>query len=156
MLFGLGIRHVGQKAAKLIAARFEKIDNLVKAAKDEINSIDGLGEIIAESVFMYFNTPQNMELIGHLKKHGVKMAFESKVKSQKLSGKTFVLTGTLENYTRNEASEIIESMGGKVTSSVSKNTSFVLSGADPGSKIDKANKLGVKVISEDEFAEMIK
>ena len=156
LLFGLGIRHVGQKAAKLIAARFENIDNLVKAAKDEINSIDGLGEIIAESVFMYFNTPQNMELIGHLKKHGVKMAFESKVKSQKLSGKTFVLTGTLENYTRNEASEIIESMGGKVTSSVSKNTSFVLVGADPGSKIDKANKLGVKVISENEFAEMIK
>lgn len=156
LLFGLGIRHVGQKAAKLIASKFENIDNLINATEDDINSIDGLGGIIAESVIMYFGTPQNIELIDHLRAHGVVMSFENKVKSQKLGGKTFVLTGTLENYTRGEASEIIESMGGKVTSSVSKNTDFVLAGEDPGSKIDKANKLGVKVISESEFLNIIK
>lgn len=156
LLFGLGIRHVGQKAAKLIASRFENMDNLINAAEDEINSIGGLGGVIAESVVMYFKTPQNVELINKLKEHGVVMAFESKVKNQKLGGKTFVLTGTLGNYTRGEASEIIESMGGKVTSSVSKNTDFVLAGEDPGSKVDKANKLGVKIISENEFLNMIK
>lgn len=156
LLFGLGIRHVGQKAAKLIASKFENIDNLIKATQVEINSIDGLGEIMAESVVMYFNTPQNIELINNLKRHGIAMSFESKVKSQKLSGKTFVLTGTLENYTRGQASEIIESMGGKVTSSVSKNTDFVLAGEEPGSKFDKANKLGVKVILEDEFERLVK
>ncbi len=156
LLFGLGIRHVGQKAAKLIASKFENMDNLINATEDEINSTDGLGGVIAESVVMYFKTPQNLELINKLKEHGIVMAFESKVKNQKLGGKTFVLTGTLENYTRGEASEIIESMGGKVTSSVSKNTDFVLAGKDPGSKVDKANKLDVKIISENEFLNMIK
>lgn len=155
LLFGLGIRHVGQKAAKLIASKFKNMDNLINATKIELNSIDGLGETISESVVMYFKTPQNVELINSLKDRGILMSFESKAKSQKLSGKTFVLTGTLENYTRAEVSEIIENIGGKVTSNVSKNTTFVLAGADPGSKIDKANKLGIKIISESEFEELI-
>ena len=155
LLFGLGIRHVGQKAAKLIASKFKNMDNLINATKIELNSIDGLGETISESVVMYFKTPQNVELINSLKDRGILMYFESKAKSQKLSGKTFVLTGTLENYTRAEVSEIIENIGGKVTSNVSKNTTFVLAGADPGSKIDKANKLGIKIISESEFEELI-
>ena len=156
LLFGLGIRHVGQKAAKLIASKFKNMDNLINATKIELNSIDGLGETISESVVMYFKTPQNVELINSLKDRGILMSFESKAKSQKLSGKTFVLTGTLENYTRAEVSEIIENIGGKVTSNVSKNTTFVLAGADPGSKIDKANKLGIKIISESQFEELIK
>lgn len=156
LLFGLGIRHVGQKAAKLIASKFQNIDSLLNASLEEISSIDTLGSVIAESVVMYFNTPQNIELIDSLKKHGINMAFKSSVKNQKLNGKTFVLTGTLENYTRGEASQIIENMGGKVSSSVSKNTSFVLAGADPGSKVDKAKKLGIKIISENDFLNMVK
>lgn len=156
LLFGLGIRHVGQKAAKLIASKFQNIDSLLNASLEEISSIDTLGSVIAESVVMYFNTPQNIELIDSLRKHGINMAFKSSVKNQKLSGKTFVLTGTLENYTRGEASQFIENMGGKVSSSVSKNTSFVLAGADPGSKVDKAKKLGIKIISENDFLNMVK
>lgn len=156
LLFGLGIRHVGQKAAKLIASKFQNIDSLLNASLEEISSIDTLGSVIAESVVMYFNTPQNIELIDSLKKHGINMVFKSSVKNQKLNGKTFVLTGTLENYTRGEASQIIENMGGKVSSSVSKNTSFVLAGADPGSKVDKAKKLGIKIISENDFLNMVK
>jgi DNA ligase (NAD+) len=156
LLFGLGIRHVGQKAAKLIASKFQNIDNLLNASLDEISAIDTLGSVIAQSVVMYFKTSQNIELIDSLKKHGVNMSFKNNIKNQKLSGKTFVLTGTLENYTRGEASQIIESMGGKVSASVSKNTAFVLAGSEPGSKIDKAKKLGVKVISENDFLEMIK
>lgn len=156
LLFGLGIRHVGQKVAKLIASKFQNIDSLLNASLEEISSIDTLGSVIAESVVMYFNTPQNIELIDSLKKHGINMVFKSSVKNQKLNGKTFVLTGTLENYTRGEASQIIENMGGKVSSSVSKNTSFVLAGADPGSKVDKAKKLGIKIISENDFLNMVK
>ncbi|MBQ6143834.1 MAG: NAD-dependent DNA ligase LigA [Clostridia bacterium] len=154
-LFALGIRHVGQKAAKLLAQKFKTIDNIITSKNEEISLLDGIGQIIADSVSSYFSVPANLELIEKFKFCGIKMDFESNIKDRKFENKTFVLTGALSGYTRGEATEIIESLGGKVTSSVSKNTSYVLCGEDPGSKLEKANKLNVKVISEDEFLKMI-
>ena len=154
-LFALGIRHVGQKAAKLLAQKFKTIDNIINSKNEEISLLDGIGQIIADSVSSYFSVPENLELIEKFKVCGIKMDFESNIKDRKFENKTFVLTGALSGYTRGEATEIIESLGGKVTSSVSKNTSYVLCGEDPGSKLEKANKLNVKVISEDEFLKMI-
>lgn len=154
-LFALGIRHVGQKAAKLLAQKFKTIDNIINSKNEEISLLDGIGQIIADSVSSYFSVPENLELIEKFKFCGIKMDFESNIKDRKFENKTFVLTGALSRYTRGEATEIIESLGGKVTSSVSKNTSYVLCGEDPGSKLEKANKLNVKVISEDEFLKMI-
>ena len=155
LLFGLGIRHIGQQAAKLIAEKFENMDNIIKATEEEICSIPGIGITIAESIAAYFSVPQNLNLIEKLKNYELVMTFKNIVKNQKLKNKTFVLTGSLKNYTRDEATEIIEKMGGKVTSSVSKNTSCVLAGADPGSKMDKAQTLGVDIISEELFEKMI-
>lgn len=155
LLYGLGIRHVGQQAAKLIAEKFENMDNIIKATIEDLCLVSGIGVISAESIVSYFSVPQNLKLVEKLENHGLTMTFNSTVENQKLKGKVFVLTGSLENYTRDEAREIIENMGGKVTSSVSKNTSYVLAGADPGSKIDKAKQLGVKIISEEVFEKMV-
>ena len=154
-IFALGIRHVGQKASKLIAKTFKSIDNLMIADEEDINQIDGIGDIIAKSIVSYFKIPQNIELIENLKNCGINMEFKDNVIDNKLIGKSFVLTGTLQKYTRTEASKLIESLGGTVTSSVSKKTSYVLAGSEPGSKADKAKKLGVDIISEEEFENMI-
>ena len=154
-IFALGIRHVGQKASKLIAKTFKSIDNLMIADEEDISQIDGIGDIIAKSIVSYFKIPQNIELIENLKNCGINMKFKDNVIDNKLIGKSFVLTGTLQKYTRTEASKLIESLGGTVTSSVSKKTSYVLAGSEPGSKVDKAKKLGVDIISEEEFENMI-
>lgn len=154
-IFALGIRHVGQKASKLIAKTFKSVDNLMIADEEDISQIDGIGDIIAKSIVSYFKIPQNIELIENLKNCGINMEFKDNVIDNKLSGKSFVLTGTLQKYTRTEASKLIESLGGTVTSSVSKKTSYVLAGSEPGSKVDKAKKLGVDIISEEEFENMI-
>lgn len=154
-IFALGIRHVGQKASKLIAKTFKSIDKLMIASEEDISQIDGIGDIIAKSIVSYFKIPQNIELIENLKNCGINMEFKDNVIDNKLSGKSFVLTGTLQKYTRTEASKLIESLGGTVTSSVSKKTSYVLAGSEPGSKVDKAKKLGVDIISEEEFENMI-
>ena len=154
-IFALGIRHVGQKASKLIAKTFKSVDNLMIADEEDISQIDGIGDIIAKSIVSYFKIPQNIELIENLKNCGINMEFKDNVIDNKLSGKSFVLTGTLQKYTRTEASKLIESLGGTVTSSVSKKTSYVLAGSEPGSKADKAKKLGVDIISEEEFENMI-
>lgn len=154
-LFGLGVRHVGQKAAKLLADEFKSIDNLILASKEKISEIVGIGKIIADSLVSYFSIPQNIKMIDEFKSLGIKVEFGSNLKGDKFKNEIFVLTGALENYTRDEATEIIESLGGKVASSVSKNTSFVLCGDSPGSKVVKAKKLGVSIISEKEFNEMI-
>ena len=154
-IFALGIRHVGQKASKLIAKTFKSIDNLMIADEEDISQIDGIGDIIAKSIVSYFKIPQNIELIENLKNCGINMEFKDNVIDNKLIGKSFVLTGTLQKYTRTEASKLIESLGGTVTSSVSKKTSYVLAGSEPGSKVDKAKKLGVDIISEEEFENMI-
>ena len=154
-IFALGIRHVGQKASKLIAKTFKSIDNLMIADEEDISQIDGIGDIIAKSIVSYFKIPQNIELIENLKNCGINMEFKDNVIDNKLIGKSFVLTGTLQKYTRTEASKLIESLGGTVISSVSKKTSYVLAGSEPGSKVDKAKKLGVDIISEEEFENMI-
>ncbi|MDO4503716.1 MAG: NAD-dependent DNA ligase LigA [Clostridia bacterium] len=154
-IFALGIRHVGQKASKLIAKTFKSVDNLMIADEEDISQIDGIGDIIAKSIVSYFKIPQNIELIENLKNCGINMEFKDNVIDNKLSGKSFVLTGTLQKYTRTEASKLIESLGGTVTSSVSKKTSYVLAGSEPGSKVDKAKKLGVDIISEEEFENII-
>ncbi len=156
LIFALGIRHIGQKAAKLLADRFSDMDGIISASKEEILSIDGYGDIMAESVTDFFSHPQAVELINDLKAAGVNMRSEKKVVDNRLEGKTFVLTGTLSRFTRTQASEIIETYGGKTSSSVSKKTDYVLAGEAAGSKLQKAQDLGVKIISEDEFAAMIK
>ncbi len=156
LIFALGIRHIGQKAAKLLADRFSDMDGIISASKEEILSIDGYGEIMAESVTDFFSHPQAVELINDLKAAGVNMRSEKKVIDNRFEGKTFVLTGTLSRFTRTQASEVIETYGGKTSSSVSKKTDYVLAGEAAGSKLQKAQDLGVKIISEDEFAAMIK
>lgn len=156
LIFALGIRHVGQKAAKLLAARFGTLPELMKAGEYDILTIDGFGDIMAKSVVDYFATPSNRELVDELMAKGLNMSYLQEVQDSRFAGKIFVLTGTLSQFTRNEASEIIESFGGKTSSSVSKKTSYVLAGEEAGSKLKKANDLGVTVINEQQFGEMIK
>ena len=155
LLFGLGIRNVGQKAAVLIAQRFGDIEKLFTATKEEISVIEGIGDIIAESVVHFFHDPHTRELADRLKDAGVNMMEAVKEISDQLVGKTFVLTGTLETMTRSEAKERIEKLGGKVSSSVSKKTSFVVAGEDSGSKLTKAQQLGVTILDEQAFLNML-
>ena len=155
LVFALGIRHIGQKAAKLLSNKFGDIDSIVNATADEIVSIEGFGEIMAKSVVDFFSHKESTELIERLKEYGVNTVSKREVKANIFEGKTFVLTGTLPTLTRNEASEIIEQYGGKTSSSVSKKTDYVLAGEDAGSKLKKANDLGVTVITEEDFRNMI-
>ena len=156
LIFALGIRHIGAKAGKLLADYFKGIDLVMNASVDDILQIDGFGKIMAESVVEFFSSDSTKELIAKLKEAGVNMKSTNVVEDTRFSGMTFVLTGTLPTLKRAEASKIIESFGGKTSSSVSKKTTYVLAGEEAGSKLDKANKLGVQVISEEEFKEMIK
>ena len=156
LIFAFGIRHIGQKAAKLIADRFIDIEEIFKATKEDFEAIDGIGAILADSVAEFFSLSSTRETVDKLKALSLTTIEPSTVIDNRFEGLTFVLTGTLPTYKRSEAAEIIESMGGKTSSSVSKKTSYVLAGEEAGSKLDKANALGVKVISEAEFVEMIK
>lgn len=158
LIFGLGIRHIGEKAAKNIAAKYKTIDDLMVADPEDMAKIEDVGAIMAESVAEFMKQPQNIDFIYRLKLAGVNCIDESEndTLDNRFEGKTFVLTGTLTQYTRPEASKIIESYGGKTSSSVSKKTDFVLAGTEAGSKLDKAISLGVNVISESDFEEMIK
>lgn len=156
LIFAFGIRHIGAKAAKLLSDEFKNIDNLINASLEAICDIDGFGDIMAKSAFDFFQSESARELIADLKSFGVNTESKTVIKDNRFEGMTFVLTGTLPTYKRSEASKIIESFGGKTSSSVSKKTSYVLSGESSGSKLDKANQLGVPVIDENEFNEMIK
>lgn len=156
LIFALGIRHIGAKAGKLLADYFKDIDLVMNASVDDILQIDGFGKIMAESVVEFFSSDSTKELIAKLREAGVNMKSTNVVEDTRFSGMTFVLTGTLPTLKRAEASKIIESFGGKTSSSVSKKTTYVLAGEEAGSKLDKANKLGVQIISEEEFKEMIK
>ena len=157
-VFALGIRHIGQKAAKLLADKFRTLDNIANASMEDISSIDGFGEIMAESVYQYFQLDESKKLVEEIKSLGINTENLSAPKnideSNPFFNKTFVITGTLPNYKRTEAAEIIESMGGKVSSSVSKKTDFVLAGEEAGSKLTKAQSLGIKIIDESEFESM--
>ena len=156
LIFAFGIRHIGAKAAKLLSDEFKNIDNLMNASLEAICDIEGFGDIMAKSAFDFFQSESARELIADLKSFGVNTESKTVIKDNRFEGMTFVLTGTLPTYKRSEASKIIESFGGKTSSSVSKKTSYVLSGESSGSKLDKANQLGVPVIDENEFNEMIK
>ena len=155
LVYALGIRHIGQKAGALLAQRFETMDALIAADREALLSIDGFGEIMADAVLEFFALPQSKTLIDDLKAAGVNMRSQKVVVDDRFAGKTFVLTGTLPTMTRAEASAIIESFRGKTASSVSKKTDYVLAGEDAGSKLTKAQQLGIPVISEKEFTEMI-
>ena len=156
LIFALGIRHIGAKAGKLLADHFKNIDTIMSASVDDILEIEGFGSIMAESVVNYFSTDAAKTLINGLKAFGVNTNSKNVVKDNRFAGKTFVLTGTLPTLKRAEAGKIIESFGGKTSSSVSKKTTFVLAGEEAGSKLDKANSLGITIINEEEFMGMIK
>ena len=155
LLYALGIRNIGQKAADTLAQHFGNIDAVMSASAEDICAIDGFGEVMANSVTEYFSLPQSRKLIEKLREHGVVMQAEKKTVSEKFAGLTFVLTGTLPTMSRDEASAIILANGGKTSSSVSKKTSYVLAGENAGSKLTKAESLGVKAITEDEFIKMV-
>ena len=156
LLYALGIRNIGQKAADALAQNFGTMDAVMTASSEDISAIDGFGDVMAKSLIEYFSLPQSKKLIEKLKEHGVLMEAEKKVVSDKLHGFTFVLTGTLPTMSRDEASAIIIASGGKVASSVSKKTDYVLAGEKAGSKLNKAESLGIKIIDENEFMEMVR
>ena len=156
LLFALGIRHIGSKAAKLASDNFKDIDALLNAEKSDFEAIDGFGSILAESIYEFLSLESTRQMIEKLKELGLNMTEPNNIVDTRFEGMTFVLTGTLPTYSRQEASAIIESFGGKTSSSVSKKTTYVLSGESSGSKLDKANALGIEVIDEEKFKEMIK
>jgi len=157
LLFAVGIRHVGFGVAQLLANHFRSMDALTTATRDELNHIQGIGPQIAESVLLFFADAHNRRLMERLRKSGVQFEQKAEAKaSGALRDKTFVLTGTLQSLTREEAKEAIERLGGKVASSVSGNTDYVVVGQDAGSKLDKAKKLGLTLLREDEFLQLVK
>lgn len=157
LIFALGIPHVGAKTAKILAIKFETIDNLENATFEELTNIPDIGDIIAKSIIEYFNKEENKETLQELRNLGINMAYTGeKVKeSEEFNNKTFVLTGSLEIFTREEAEEKIELLGGKTSGSVSKKTSVVIVGANPGSKYRKAQELGIPIWTEQEFKEKL-
>lgn len=158
LLFGLGIRHVGAKTAKVLAQVHQDIFDFINLTPDELSNIKDIGEATANSVYEYFKKQENIEMISELKSLGVNTIFNDERINAKtaFTAKTVVITGTLIDFSRNDAKQIIEKMGGNVSSSVSNKTDFVLVGDSPGSKYDKAIALGVKILNEDEFKELIK
>ncbi len=156
LLCAFGIRQVGSKAAKVLARRFATLDELMEATEEELTDIDDVGPVTARYIVQRFESEQSRHQIRLLREAGVSFESTEEIADTRFAGKTFVLTGTLERFTRSQAEEIIERFGGKASGSVSKKTSYVLAGANPGSKLTKAEALGVPVITEDDFAELIK
>ncbi|OKZ57635.1 MAG: DNA ligase (NAD(+)) LigA [Clostridium sp. 26_21] len=157
LITALGIRHVGVKAAKVLAKTYENMDNLANASIEDLSQVDEVGSIVANSINEFFSQEQTKDLLKRLKNAGVNMERQKEEnEDDRFAGKTFVLTGSLEKYSREEASNIIEKFGGKTSSSVSKKTTYLLAGEDAGSKLTKAQSLGVQIISENEFEEMCK
>ena len=150
LLFAFGIRHIGKKVAKIIAQKYKNIDNIINATYEDVSSIPTIGDIIAKSIREYFDNEENLKMINDLKELGLNMNYlgEEIISNENFVGKTFVLTGSLELMSRNEATSMIESQGGKVTSSVTKKTDVVIVGSEPGSKYDKAKELGITIWSE--------
>ena len=158
LINALGIRHIGEKAAKILAKKYKTIDNLISADVEDLSKLSDIGEKMAQSVVEFFSHKENIEFIERLKNAGVLCEDNTseQVTDNRFEGKVFVLTGTLENYKRSDAAKIIENLGGKTSSSVSKKTDYVLAGAEAGSKLTKAQSLGVRILSEVEFEELIK
>ena len=156
LITALGIRHVGTKASKILARKYKNIDNLMQATSEELGMIDDIGPIVADSIREFFLQDQTIDLINRLKQSGVNTKnLEEESIDNRFEGKIFVLTGSLEKFTRQEASDIIEKLGGKTSSTVSKKTSYVLAGEEAGSKLTKAQNLGIEIITEEQFQEMI-
>ena len=155
LLFALGIRQVGQKAGKILAARFGSFDALAQAGEEELTAIDDVGGVTAAYIREWIASPQSQHLIGRLKEAGVSMEAARQSAGKQFRGMTFVLTGALEKFTRDEAAALIEARGGKASGSVSKKTTYVVAGENAGSKLRKANELGIPVLTEDEFAAML-
>jgi DNA ligase (NAD+) len=156
LIYALGIRNVGYHLAGLLAKNFRSIDNLAKQTTEDLIQVHEIGPIVAESIYNFFHNPENLKVIEKLRRGGVRFPVEEvETREGPLSGKTFILTGGLDSFTREEARSIIEDLGGRVSSSVSKKTDFVVVGKDPGSKYDNALKLGIKALSEDEFKKLI-
>ena len=155
LLTAFTIKNVGKETAGVLAQEFGTLENLMNASVEDLSKVEGIGEIIAQDIYEFFRKPENIEMINELKSLGVEPAPPVANISDEFKGKTFVLTGTLQSMTRDEASEKIKQMGGKTSSSVSKNTSFVVAGENAGSKLDKAQKLGVIILTENDFLNMI-
>jgi len=155
LLFGIGIRHVGKSAAEDIASEFGSMDKLISASEEQLTAIDGIGDIVAESILEFFSEPSNRDLIEKLGSNGVLMSAKKKGVEGPLNGKTFLFTGSLERYSRADAGEKVRSLGGKVVSNVTKKTNFVVVGMDPGSKLQDAKKLKIEIIDEKRFLEII-
>lgn len=156
LLFAFGIRHVGAKAAKTLSEYFGDIDGIMNASVEELTDIEGVGAVLAESIKDYFSNDATVEMINNLKELGVNTKSLTEKLDNRFEGKTFVITGTLDGYSRNEMTELIEKYSGKVSGSVSKKTDYLLAGEDGGSKLTKAHSLGVKIITLDEILEMMK
>ena len=155
LLYALGIRQVGQKAGKILASRFGSFDALAQATEEELTAIDDVGGITAAYIREWLDSPQSQHLIARLKEAGVSMEAAQQSAGEQFKGMTFVLTGALEKFTRDEAAALIEAWGGKASGSVSKKTTYVVAGENAGSKLRKANDLGIPVLTEDEFAAML-
>ena len=156
LIYAFGIRQIGQKAGKILAQRFHTLDALREASLEELTQVDDIGEITARSLMEWMSSPQSTHLISRLKEAGVNMEAEARGEDQRFAGMTFVLTGSLEKFTRAEATEMIEARGGKASGSVSKKTSYVVAGEAAGSKLRKAQDLGIPVLTEDDFLDMMK
>jgi len=155
VIFGLGIRFVGERTAQFLAEHFGSMDHLINASEEELQQVDEVGPRIASSILEFFAEPSNRKLVERLQAAGLTFTGKKKERGTKLAGKVFVLTGTLVNYSRDEAKKLIEDAGGKVTGSVSKKTDYVVAGAEAGSKLDKAKELGVSVIDEKEMDKLL-
>lgn len=158
LLFALGIKQVGSKTARVLAKHYNTLDNIMNASKEELTEIKDIGNVIADNIVNYFRDEFNINIINKLKDYGVNTKYINtnlKKENEYFMDKTFVLTGTLTNITRDKASEIIENNGGKVTSSVTRKTSVVIVGDNPGSKYDKAVSLGIEIWNEEEFLDKV-
>lgn len=158
LIYALGIRHVGERTAQTLAAHFDSMESLSRAGEEELIGLNDVGPKVAESIVFFFRQPENIDLINRFSKAGLNFSSLSAVKheEQLLSGKTFVITGKLGSFSRDQIKEKIEAMGGTVTSSVSKNTDYVIVGEDPGSKLEKARSLNIPLLDENEFKTLIK
>ena len=155
LIYAFGIRQVGQKTGKVLAGRFGSLDALQAATVEQLTAVEDIGEITARSIVDWFRSPQSLHLIARLKEAGVNMMAEERGEDQRFAGKTFVLTGTLERFTRDEATKMIEDRGGKAAGSVSKKTTYVVAGEAAGSKLRKAQELGIPVLTEEEFLRLM-
>jgi DNA ligase (NAD+) len=154
VILGLGIGQVGTRTAELLAESFGNIDDLMDASVERLQEVQDVGPSVSASIREFFDEPRNRQLVKRLESYGLTLKGAKKVRGTALAGKTFVITGTLANYSRDAAKKLIEDAGGKVTGSVSKKTDYVIAGADPGSKLDKARELGVNVIGEEEMEKL--